>query len=55
MGNQLIKNVEISKEIISNGGHQGFWSIYTGHWADMSEISVFTIEKKKWTNPKNKD
>ena len=48
MGAQLIKNVDIEKEVKSQGGHQNLFKIYNGTKQEKSKqkVSVFTLEKK---------
>lgn len=50
MGAQLIKNVDIEKDIISTGGHLGIWSMNRGRQQNIEkrEVCVFSLEKKRW-------
>ena len=49
MGNQLIKDYDIDKEQVCEGGACGLWKIYNGKKQDNTKrlVSIFIFDKSK--------
>jgi hypothetical protein len=48
MGNQLIRNTEITKDVVGTGGVGGQWIMHKAHRMDKSRanVTVFMFDKK---------